>query len=202
MRNSTGFLLVLALASFPGAAVAGGKYNIDPSHSNLQFAVKHMVISDVKGTFQDFSGTVVYDEEEIGNSSVRITIKTESLDTGNDDRDNHLRGPDFFDAGQYPEITFLSKAIRKSANGFVAAGTLTMHGVSKEIELPFEILGKVTDPWGNTRIGIQSKYSLNRQDFGVSWSKTLDAGGLVVSNEVRIELNVEAILVKPKKTED
>ena len=150
MRNSTGFLLVLALASFPGAAVAGGKYNIDPSHSNLQFAVKHMVISDVKGTFQDFSGTVVYDEEEIGNSSVRITIKTESLNTGNDDRDNHLRSPDFFDAGQYPEITFQSKAIRKSGSGFVAAGTLTMHGVTKEIELPFEILGKVTDPWGNT----------------------------------------------------
>ncbi|UCH84265.1 MAG: polyisoprenoid-binding protein, partial [Candidatus Latescibacterota bacterium] len=160
------------------------------------FAVKHMVVSKVKGEFNEYSGTILYDEADVTKSSVDVTIKTASIDTKDQKRDDHLRNPDFFDAETYPEITFKSKQIKKSEDGFVAVGDLTMHGVTKEITIPFEITGVIDDPWGNTRMGVSAELELNRQDYGVSWSQKLDAGGLVVGDNVEIEIEIEAIKAK------
>jgi polyisoprenoid-binding protein YceI len=192
MRIKT-ITVMLTLCAFVALLAAADTYEIDRSHSSVGFSVKHMVISSVKGSFTDFSGTIMYDEEEITNSSVSVTIKTGSINTGDDRRDGHLRSADFFDAENHPEITFVSKKVSKRADGHVVTGDLTMRGVTKEVEIPFIITGKITDPRGKTRIGVEGKLTIDRQDYGVSWSRTMDAGGLVVSDDVRIELLLEAV---------
>ncbi|MDQ7053998.1 MAG: YceI family protein [candidate division KSB1 bacterium] len=179
-----------------GTALSADRYQIDPVHSSIAFSVRHMVINKVKGNFKEFTGTILYDEKDISKSSVSVTIQAASIDTDNSKRDDHLRSADFFDVQKYPTITFKSKRIVKEGDGYVAIGDLTMHGVTREVRIPFQILGKVVDPWGNTRIGVEASLILNRHDFGISWSKTLDNGGLVVGNEVMIELNIEAIKQK------
>ncbi len=187
----------LALAALVPPAVAADTFNFDTSHTNVGFAVKHMVISTVKGRFNEFSGVITYDPQDVTKSSVEVTIKTASVDTGNADRDKHLRSADFFDAEKYPEITFKSTRVEKRGSGYVARGPLTMRGVTKEVELPFTVTGVINDPWGNTRLGAEVEpVKVNRQDFGVSWSKALDSGGLVVSDEVSLELAVEAVQKK------
>lgn len=187
----------LALAALVPPAVAADTFTFDTSHTTVGFAVKHMVISTVKGRFNDFSGTIMYDPQDVTKSSVEVTIKTASVDTGNADRDKHLRSADFFDAEKYPEITFKSTRVEKRGNGYVAHGPLTMHGVTKEVELPFTVTGVINDPWGNIRLGAEVEpVKVNRQDFGVSWSKALDSGGLVVSDDVALELSVEAVKKK------
>ncbi len=179
-----------------GTALSADRYQIDPVHSSIIFSVRHLVINKVKGNFKEFSGTIYYDENDVTKSSVEVTIKTASINTDNAKRDAHLRSPDFFDAAKYPEITFRSKRIIREGDRYVAIGDLTMRGVSREIRIPFKIIGKVTDPWGNTRIGVEASLTLNRQDYGISWSQTLDNGGLVVGNEVDIELNIQAVKQK------
>jgi polyisoprenoid-binding protein YceI len=153
-----------------------------------------MVISNVKGGFADVAGVIMYDESDVAKSSVEVTIKTASVNTNNEKRDEHLRSPDFFDADKYPDITFKSKAINKTDDGLALVGILTIKGISKEVTFPFEITGKLTDPWGSVRIGAEAKLKINRQDFGLTWNKALETGGLVVGNDVKIELNVEAVL--------
>jgi polyisoprenoid-binding protein YceI len=187
------FLAVIVLA---GTSSAADKYDIDRSHSSIGFAVKHMVVTKVRGEFNEWTGTILYDDKDISRSSVEVSIKTASIDTKDAKRDQHLRGPDFFDAEKHPAITFKSKRIEKAENGFVAVGDLTMRGVTKEIGIPFELAGTVVDPYGNTRLGLSARTSLNRQDYGVSWSKKLDAGGLVVGDEVEIVIDVEAVKAK------
>ncbi len=172
---------------------AADQYTIDPQHTDVGFAVQHLVISNVRGNFTDVSGKILYDEADITKSSVNVTIKTASIDTHNADRDKHLRSPDFFDVTKYPEITFQSRGIEKHGDGYLCIGTLTMHGVSKKIGIPFQITGKIKDPRGNTRIGVEAALTLNRQDFGISWNKAMDNGGLMVGNKVKINLSVEAI---------
>lgn len=125
-----------------------------------------------------------------------MSIKVASIDTKDAKRDEHLRSPDFFDVGTHPAITFKSKKIEKTDNGVVAVGDLTMRGVTKEIRIPFEFAGTIDDPYGNTRLGLSARTSLNRQDYGVSWSKKLDAGGLVVGDDVEIMIEIEAIKAK------
>jgi polyisoprenoid-binding protein YceI len=190
----TGLIAVV----FAGSAQAADTYQVDPSHSGVTFSVTHMVISKVKGRFGDFQGMIVYDESNVENSSVEVTIKATSIDTNHEKRDKDLRSAEFFDVENHPEITFKSSKVMKSKDGFVAVGTLTMHGVSKEIEIPFEVRGVITDPWGNTRLGAAGTLTLNRQHFGIKYSQKLDNGGLVVSDEVDIELEIEAI--KQKKS--
>jgi polyisoprenoid-binding protein YceI len=177
-------------------SLAADKYVIDKSHSSIQFSVRHMVISKVKGEFGEYAGTVLYDAGDITKSSADVTFKVASIDTKDEKRDEHLRSPDFFDAATHPEITFKSKRVEKSDDGTVLVGDLTMHGVTKEISMPFEVTGVITDPWGNTRMGASAKLKLNRQDYGVSWSKSLDNGGLVVGDDVEIEIEIEAIKEK------
>jgi len=172
-------------------AYGADTFKFDVAHSNIGFSVRHMAISNVKGSFTDFNGTFVWDGKNLSNSSVEVTIQTKSIDTGNEKRDEHLRTEDFFEVEKYPEITFESSSFEKSGDGYKATGTLTMHGVSKEVTIPFSILGTLKDPQRSTRLGMEGSLTLNRQDYGISWSKMLDNGGLLVGNEVKIELNIE-----------
>jgi polyisoprenoid-binding protein YceI len=182
--------VVMSLFIFT-AAFAGDKYLPDPAHTNIGFQVKHMVITTVSGNFTDYDYSFVYDEKNPENSAIKASIKTASVNTNNEKRDDHLRSGDFFDAEKYPEITFESTKIMKKDGGFVAVGNLTMGGVTKEIELPFTITGIIQDPWGNTKMGVESRLTINRQDYNVSWNNTLDTGGLVVSDEVDIILDLQ-----------
>ncbi|HMU74388.1 MAG TPA: YceI family protein [Elusimicrobiota bacterium] len=188
-------LFAVALATL-GSLRAADTYTIDNAHSSVGFAVKHLMVTTTKGQFKDYTGTIQYDAKDISKSSVKVTIKTASINTDNNDRDNHLRSPDFFDATKNPDITFESTKIVKQGLGYEAAGKLTIKGVTKDVKIPFTINGPVKDPWGNTRIGVEGGLTINRQDFGVSWSKTLDNGNLVVANDVKIDLVIEGIQAK------
>lgn len=188
-------LLLVSLMALcePQVARAADTYQIDPAHTSIGFAVRHLVLSKVKGNFKEFAGSIVYDEEDITRSSVDVTIQADSINTENAKRDKHLRSPDFLDAEKFPTLTFKSKRIEKRPDGLVAVGDLTIHGVTREVAMPFTILGKVVDPWGDTRIGAEASLTINRHDYGVSWSKRMDSGGLVVGDDVEIEISVEAI---------
>lgn len=187
-------LSVLALAA---PVLAADAYKIDAAHSSVGFSVKHLVITNTKGVFKDFAGSVVYDEKDLAKSSVDVTIQVVSIDTANAKRDEHLRTADFFDAATFPVVTFKSSKVEKADSGYSMTGTLTMRGVSKEVTFPFSMTGPVQDPWGNTRFGAEGSLTVNRQDYGISWNKTLDNGGLVVGDEVKIELVVEAVKEAP-----
>lgn len=199
MRLNKSFVtavVLLAGALAAGTVWAADTYKIDRSHSSIQFAVRHLVVAKVKGEFNEFAGMILYDDKDIMKSSVEVTINTASIDTKDPKRDDHLRGPDFFDAAKFPQISFKSKRIEKTSDGYAVIGDLTMHGVTKEITIPFSIAGVVTDPWGNVRLGLSAQTKLNRQDYGVSWSKKMDSGGLVVGDDVEIDLEVEAVKEK------
>lgn len=193
--NKIASTIIMALM-WTGVAWSADNYVIDPVHSTVGFAVRHLVISNVKGKFKEFSGTIAYDPQDITKSSVAVTIKAASIDTGDDDRDKHLRSADFLAADQYPEIKFVSKRIQKKGSGYVCVGDLTIRGVTREVAIPFKITGTIKDPWGNTRLGAEGSLSINRQHYGVSWNRNLDAGGVVVGDTVNIELIVEAIKKK------
>ena len=186
------FIYTAVLVVFIIAGVqAADKYVADKAHTNIGFTVKHMVISTVPGKFNNYTIDFIFDANDLNKSSIKVTIKTASINTDDEKRDEHLRSADFFDAAKYPEITFVSSSIMKKGNDYVAKGTLTMRGVSREIELSFKILGPVQDPWGNTKMGVEASLTVDRQDYGISWSKSLDTGGLVVSDDVNIKLDVE-----------
>jgi polyisoprenoid-binding protein YceI len=191
MRTLRMATLATAFAfSLPASAAT---YTIDPGHTNVGFKVKHMMVSNVRGNFGDVSGTVEYDAAKPEATKVQATVKVVTINTGDAKRDEHLRAPDFFDAVAFPEIRFASTSVQNiSASGFDVAGTLTMHGVSKPITFRFTTpSAEVKDPWGNTKSGFTATARINRQDWGVSWSKTTDQGGVVVSDEVDIEIEVE-----------
>jgi len=190
MRNKL-FALLLGVVTLCGSALAADEFKIDPVHSTVAFSVKHMVVNTVHGRFNDYNGSILLDEKDPSKSSVDVTIKTASINTDNSQRDGHLKSPDFLDAQKYPEITFKSTSVEKKGDGFVAHGTLTIRGVSKNVDLPFKLNGPINA--GNaTLLGAEASLTINRQDYGVSWSKTLDGGSLVVSNDVKIDINVEA----------
>ena len=194
MRLKTIILVAVCLvAGSVAGSNAADKYTIDKTHSSIQFSVKHLVISKVKGGFNEFTGTILYDEKDMGKSSVEVQIQTASIDTRDEKRDAHLKSPDFFGVEEFPEITFKSKSVTKTEDGYVLVGDLTMHGVVKEVTIPFTFSGVITDPWGNSRLGASALLEINRQDYGISFSQTLDGGGLVVGDNLKIELEIEAI---------
>ena len=176
-----------------GVALGADRYDVDPVHTTVGFSIAHLVISRVPGKFVDIAGTILYDEKDVTKSSVSGTIKVASINTDNAKRDEHLRSPDFFDAAKFPEITFASKGVEKEGNVTVCVGTLTMKGVSREVRIAFAILGKIKDPWGKTRIALEANLTVNRQDYGVAWSKVMEGGGLMVGNEVKISITAEAV---------
>ncbi len=191
-------LIALILIFGVSSAIAAEKYTLDAAHAHVGFKVSHMVLAKVKGTFHDVAGTLMYDENDPTKSTVEVLIDVSSIDTDNKDRDDHLRGPDFFDAATHPNIIFKSKEIRKTDDGYVAVGDFTIKDQARTLELPFVITGQITDPWGNERIGVEAETEIDRTNYGITWNKTLDKGGLVVGNDVEIEISVEFV----KETEE
>jgi len=185
------FVAFFAAVLLCGSAVAADLYKIDPAHSSVNFSVSHMVVNTVHGRFNDFEGSIQLDQKDITKSTVNVTIKTTSINTDNTTRDNHLRTGDFLDAQNHPTITFQSKSVEKKGDGYVAHGTLTIRGVSKDVDLLFTLKGPI-NVGPKSILGADATLTINRQDYGVSWSKSLDGGQLVVGNDVKIELNVEA----------
>lgn len=179
----------------PVAIPAGltGTWAIDPNHSTIGFAVRHVMVTDVHGTFNEFEGTIIADARDLSKSSVEFTAKVASIDTRVAQRDTHLKSPDFFDAENYPELTFKSTRIERMDNGFRAIGTLTMRGTSKTVTIPFIARGPVVDGFGYTRMGIEADLQLNRQDYGIKYNQVLENVGLAVDNVVRVSLDLEAV---------
>jgi polyisoprenoid-binding protein YceI len=193
MRPVHYIVAVLTSLCCVSGALAADVYVTDPSHTQVGFTVRHFVITKVRGKFKDFVGTITYDESDVTKSSVQGTIKTASIDTDHQKRDDHLRSPDFFDVAHYPEITFVSKRVEKRQDSLMLIGDLTIRAVTKEVAIPFTITGKVVDPSGKTRLGFEGNLRINRQEYGVSYNKTMDNGGLIVSDTVDIELIGEAV---------
>ena len=184
------FAVVLALALASTSVFAAETYVVDPVHSNVAFQIRHLV-SKVTGKFGDFSGRVNIDPKKLGSSSVDFAIKVSSIDTGNGDRDKHLKSADFFDAEKYPEITFKSSGVKATAkNKYAVAGTLTMHGVSKEVTLPVEFNGYGRDMQKNEKAGFELSTKLDRKDYGIIWNKAVDTGTLL-GDEVTVNINLE-----------
>ena len=192
--NGKLILIALIIGLFAvSAAFASDEYEIDAVHSSIGFSVRHLMISNVTGNFNDFSGKLLFDENDLTKSSIEIEIKSASINTNNEGRDNHLRAADFFNVEKFPAITFKSSKVEKSGETYVLFGTFTMHGVSKEISIPFEFIGKIKGPDGKQRLGFEGSTKLDRKDFGITWNKTLDEGGIAVGNEVKVQLNIEAV---------
>jgi polyisoprenoid-binding protein YceI len=177
------------------AQTATSTWNLDPVHSVAEFKVKHMMISNVKGQFTGISGTLTYDEQEITNSRVEATIDTASINTGDAQRDAHLKSADFFEVEKYPVTTFRSTGIKRTGDDELAVtGDLTMHGVTRQVV--FDVEGPTPagkDPWGNTRVGLSATTKINRKDFGLSWNAALETGGILVGEEVTITLDVQFV---------
>ncbi|MBA4179173.1 MAG: polyisoprenoid-binding protein [Anaerolinea sp.] len=170
-------------------------WNLDPTHSSVEFAVKHMVIASTKGRFTDYAVEADIDEANLARSSATVRINVASIDTRDAKRDAHLRSGDFFDAENHPAITFTSKRLEpKGASDYKLIGDLTIRGVTREVALDGEVSGPVKDPWGGTRVGISATGKLNREDFGLTWNAPLEFGGLLVGNDVK--LNIETELVR------
>lgn len=189
--------LALATLSVP-TLQAADTWSVDKTHSEASFQVRHFV-TNVRGRFADFGGTIVADPAKPENSSVEFKINAASVDTGVADRDKHLRTPDFFDVEKFPEITFKSSAVKPAGkDAYDVTGTLTIRGVSKEVKLPVAYLGSAADPSGNQRAGFETGITINRKDYGVNWNKALDQGGFVLADDVKIAINIEAVKKKPE----
>jgi polyisoprenoid-binding protein YceI len=166
-------------------------WSVDVAHSSFGFVVKHLVISKVRGQFKQFDGSVHFDEKNITGGSAEFTVQMTSVDTENKDRDNHLRSADFFDVETFPTMSFKSKSVSGNTEGFKIVGDLTIKDITKEVTFDCDYYGTVIDPWGNTKSGFSATTKINRQDFNITWSKVIEAGGLVVSDEVKIEIELE-----------
>lgn len=183
--------LILAL---PGAARAEvATWEADVTHTHIGFSVRHMMISNVKGEFGKYSVKVQADPKDLAKATVEATIDVKSITTGNGKRDDHLRSPDFFDVAKHPTMIFKSKSVKKMGKDKLkVAGDLTIRGVTKPVTLDVAgLVGPIKDPWGNQKVGFQATTKINRKDFGLTWNKALEAGGLLVGNDVTITLDLE-----------
>jgi polyisoprenoid-binding protein YceI len=174
---------------------AAGRWEIDRSHSNVEFVVRHLMVSKVKGRFGEFSGSLHVGEvpEE---SSVEVVIDASSIDTRDSGRDEHLRSADFLDVAGYPTLTFRSTAVRGRGERWQVDGELTIRGVTRPVSLDVELEGVVTSPWGKQVASFTASTEVDREDFGLTWNQALETGGVLVGRKVRIELSVEAILAE------
>lgn len=183
------------MATTTSTPAAVTTWNLDPAHSAAEFKVKHMMISNVKGSIRGLKGILKLDEADPSRSSVNASADLNTLSTGDDQRDGHLKSADFFDAAKYPEMVFESTAVKKVGDDELGVeGNLTMHGVTKPVTFAVEGLGQPgKDPWGNLRIGLTATTKINRKDFGLTWNATLETGGVLVGEEVVITLDVQFI---------
>lgn len=175
--------------------MATTKWILDPSHSEVEFKVKHMMISNVSGEFGKFEASVETEGEDFQTAKVTFTVDIDSISTGNDQRDGHLKSPDFFDAAKFPQLKFVATKYENVDNdgSYEIYGDLTIRGVTKKVKLDAEFGGVIKDPWGNTRAGISINGKINRKEFGLAWHAVTEAGGLVVSDDVRIHANLEFV---------
>jgi len=192
--------LVLCALSAP-AAFAADTYTFDVAHSNIGFTVRHF-FSKVPGHFTQYEGTILFDSQDLSKSVVNVTIEAASINTGVDKRDTHLKSPDFFDVEKFPKLTFVSNKVSQAGTGKAKVeGMLTIRGVSKAVTLDVDLMGSGPDGWGGVRAGFEARTKINRQDYGVAWNKVVEGGGSVLSDDVEITLNVEAIKQAPKPAE-
>ena len=169
-------------------------WKIDPSHSQVEFAVRHLMITTVRGRFNDVKGTIVTDEADPTKAQVEVTLDVTSIDTREPQRDAHLKSADFFDAEKFPTITFKSTRVTDvRGDQFKLAGDLTIHGVSREVTLEVTSEGRGKDPWGGERAGYSATTKVNRRDFGLTWNQALETGGFVVGDEIKISLDLELV---------
>ena len=175
-------------------AISTGTYAIDPTHSRIGFVARHAMVTKVRGSFNEFEGTGYFDTNSPASSNLQLTIQAASIDTRNPDRDGHLRSNDFFDMETYPQITFSSTAVEQvDAENYRVTGDLTIKGVTNPVTVDFEYSGTAVDPYGNQRIGLDGKTTINRKDWGVNWNAALEAGGVLVSEKITLEFEVSAI---------
>lgn len=172
-------------------------WQIDPTHSEVGFSVKHLMISTVRGRFSGVKGSVLLDSEEISRSSVEVEIDAATIDTREEKRDGHLRSPDFFDVEKHPTITFRSRRIeRLGSDRFRVTGDLTIRGVTREVVLEATDEGRERDPWGGDRAGFTASGKIDRREFGLTWNQALEAGGVLVSNDIKLSIEVQAVKVQ------
>lgn len=174
-------------------AIATRTYQIDKAHSEAAFQVRHL-LSKVRGRFAEFDGTIEFDPDDPASGSVSFTIQADSITTSEPTRDAHLRSADFFDVEHHPTLTFNSRKVKvRNAREFDVVGDLTIRGVTREIALPVEYLGTAKDPWGNARAAFEAEITLNRKDYGLVWNAALETGSLLVGDDVRISLSIQAL---------
>jgi polyisoprenoid-binding protein YceI len=170
-----------------------GTWVIDPTHTRLGFVARHAMVTKVRGQFEEFAGTLVIDAANPSASTATVTVQLASVNTGTPDRDAHLRSADFFDVENNKEMTFAATGVKQDGDEFVMLGDLTIKGVTRPVELELEPTGVATDPFGNVRAGFEGETEISRKDFGLTWNVALEAGGVLVSDKVRIQLDVSAI---------
>lgn len=193
MKSLISLLALCALIIAPQTSFAS-TWTIDPDHSSVGFKVRHLMVSNVKGQFGSFHGTVTINDKDISKSKVEVVIDTPSINTGVAKRDTHLKSADFFDVTKYPLMTFVSRSIRMNGGDLLLTGDLTIRGVTREVTLNVEGLSPESkDPWGNIRRGASASVKINRRDYGLVWNAALETGGVVVGDEVNIILEVELI---------
>jgi polyisoprenoid-binding protein YceI len=175
-------------------AATTGTWEIDPTHSTIGFVARHAMVAKVRGGFSDFTGTLNLDGADPAKSSASLTIVASSFSSNNAERDAHVKSADFLDVDQFPTITFTSTAVTaKGDDDFIVTGDLTIHGVTKPVDVKFELLGTSQDPWGNTRIGFEGKAEISRKEFGLVWNVALETGGVLVGDTIKLEMDVEAV---------
>ncbi|MFK5635124.1 MULTISPECIES: YceI family protein [unclassified Ornithinimicrobium] len=175
-------------------ASMSGVWHFDPAHTRVGFSARHAMVTTVRGTFTDVTGVIHLDPEDIAASSVEVRLRTASINTNNEQRDEHLRSQDFFNAEQWPEIVFTSSTIDEvEESNYMVVGDLTIRDVTKQVAIPIALLGVQRDPMGNLRAGFEATRRLNRRDFGLHWNMPLDAGGVLVSEKVTLEFEISAI---------
>ncbi len=174
-----------------GLAAAAGTWAIDTAHTNLGFSARHAMVAKVRGSFSDFAGTFTIDASDVSASSAELTIQTASIETKNADRDAHLKSADFLDVEKFPTITFTSTAVRADGDDIVMTGDLTVHGVTRSVDITWELTGVSQDPWGNTKVGFEGSAKISRKEFDLTWNAALETGGVLVGDEIKLDLDVE-----------
>jgi len=168
-------------------------YKIDPAHTEINFKIKHLMITNVTGSFTKFDGTMESEKDDFTDAKIHFEADTDSITTHNEQRDTHLKSADFFDAAQFPKVTFDSTSIEKKGDDYKLTGNLTMHGITKPVILDVELGGVNTDPWGQSKAGFEITGKINRKDFGLIWNTPLETGGLMLGDEVKIQIGVQLI---------
>lgn len=197
-------LLSFMATSLVTTSALAAKFDVDKAHTNISFTAPHLMVSKVKGRFDNVSGSFQFDEKTMKLNDIMVTVKTDSVNTNEADRDKHLRSPDFFDVAKFPEMTFKSTNVKyEKDKPDKVEGELTIRGITKKVTLDVDYNGAVTDPWGNRVVTFEAEGEVNRKDFGLNWNKAMDKGGFVVGDKIKIEIDgeakVAAVPTAPKK---